>query len=48
MKTIVKIPFERAPEDPSWIIKRKSGKVLTSDESQEYYKFEFEKELKEM
>lgn len=41
MKTFLKIPFERAPEDPSWLVKKKAGRKLNPLEAEEYYKFKF-------
>jgi len=37
MKTIVLIPTERAPEDPSWLLKRHANRKLSSEESLQYY-----------
>jgi len=41
MMTFLKIPFERAPEDPSWLTKKKAGRKLDPIEAEEYYKFKF-------
>lgn len=41
MKTYLRIPFERAPEDPSWLTKKKAGRKLNPIEAEEYYKFKF-------
>ncbi len=39
MFTEVLIPVEPAPEDPLWIIKKKSGKKLNGEEADEYMKW---------
>jgi len=41
MMTFLRIPFERAPEDPSWLTKKKAGRKLDPIEAEEYYKFKF-------
>ena len=46
MKTLVNIPYERAPEDPKWMYKRMAGKKLTAEETNEYYEYEFDKNYK--
>jgi hypothetical protein len=38
------IPFEPAPADPSWIIKKHARKKFNPLEAEEYYKHEFEEE----
>jgi len=38
----MKIPFEKPPEDPSWMIKKRSGKKLNPLEAEEYFKYKFE------
>ena len=42
MFTEVLIPVEPAPEDPLWIIKKKSGKKLNGVEANEYMKWKHE------
>lgn len=37
MMTFLRIPFERAPEDPSWLTKKKAGRKLDPIEAEEYY-----------
>ncbi len=44
MKTYVKIPFEPAPRDPSWLLKKYSGKKMNPLESEEYFKHIFEED----
>lgn len=48
MKTIVNIPYEPAPKDPRWMIKKKAGKRLTADETLEYYQYLFEKDFQDL
>jgi hypothetical protein len=43
MKTFMKIPFERAKEDPSWLTKKHAGLKLDPIEIEEYYRYKFEK-----
>ena len=44
MKTFLKIPFEPAPEDPSWMFKARSGKKMSPPEAEEYFKWKHDKE----
>ena len=37
-KTYLRIPFKRAPEDPEWMLKVKSGRKLNPIEVEQYYK----------
>lgn len=48
MKTYLKIPFERAPEDPSWLTKKKAGRKLDPLEAEEYFKFKYAEQEKKM
>jgi hypothetical protein len=43
MKTVLQIPFEKAPQDPSWMAKVKTGKKLDAIEMEEYILFKHEK-----
>ena len=45
MKTIVLIPFEPAPEDPPWLLKKHANKKLNPIEAEEYYKYMQDKEI---
>jgi hypothetical protein len=45
MKTELLIPYEMPPKDPSWLIKKHANKKLDPLESEEYYKFLFDKNL---
>jgi hypothetical protein len=38
MKTIWRIPYERAPVDPSWLVKAHAGRKLDNLESEEWYR----------
>ena len=42
MKTVMKIAFERAPEAPSWMSKKKAGRKLNPMEAEEYFKDKYE------
>jgi hypothetical protein len=42
MKTLVLIPFEPAPKEPDWLIKKHAGKKLDALEMEEYYFFKNE------
>jgi hypothetical protein len=44
MFTEVLIPMEPAPADPTWMIKRHSGKKLDPLELEEYYEYIFQKD----
>lgn len=46
MRTIVLIPTEPAPEDPSWLIKKHSHRKLDPIEIEEYFSYEWEKDHK--
>lgn len=46
MMTILRIPFARAPEDPTWMSKVRAGKKLNPIEANMYYKSIFEEETK--
>jgi hypothetical protein len=48
MKTFLRIPFERAPESPSWMIKKKAGRKLDPVEAECYYKWKYEKETEDL
>ncbi len=45
MRTFVRIPYERAPEDPSWMTKKKAGKKLDPMEAEEYFNVRYEQEF---
>jgi hypothetical protein len=47
-KTIVLIPIEPAPADPSWIIKKHARRKFNPLEAEEYYKYEFEEEYRRL
>jgi hypothetical protein len=42
MQTILRIPFERAPEAPSWMSKKKAGKKLDPMEAEAYFTDRYE------
>jgi|TARA_B110000305_G_C18907244_1_gene389069 hypothetical protein len=44
MRTIMRIPFERAPEAPNWMSKKKAGRRLDPVEAEEYYLDKYQKE----
>ena len=44
MKTIVKIPFEKAPADPEWLIKKHAGHKLNALEMEQYRRYAFDEE----
>lgn len=44
MKSYVKIPFEPAPRDPSWLLKKYSKRKMNPLESEEYFKHLFEED----
>jgi hypothetical protein len=44
MYTVLRIPFKRAEEAPSWLSKKKAGRKLDPIEAEEYYHYQFEKE----
>ena len=41
LRTIVLIPFEKAPKDPSWLTKKHARKRLNIWETEEYFKNEY-------
>ena len=43
MKTFLKIPYERAKEDPLWLTKKHAGHKLDPIELEEYFKYKYEK-----
>ena len=45
MFTVMKIPTQRAPEDPSWVVKKKSGRRLDPVEYEEYFKNKYDEEF---
>jgi hypothetical protein len=44
MRTLVKIPQEKAPEDPEWLLKKHERKRLNPLEAEEYYKYLYERD----
>jgi hypothetical protein len=46
MKTIWRIPYQRAPVDPSWLLKKKAGRKLDPIEVEEYFRYKFEQSYK--
>lgn len=40
----MRIPFERAPEAPTWMSKKKAGRRLDPVEAEEYYLDKYQKE----
>ena len=44
MKTYLLIPFEPAPEDPSWMYKARSGRKMNPLEAEEYMKSKHDSE----
>lgn len=42
MKTFMRIPYKRAPEDPSWMIKSKAGRRLDPIEVEELHRWKFD------
>ena len=48
MKTLVLIPTEPAPEDPSWMMKRHAGRKLSAEESQQYYEHIYNQSLERL
>ena len=40
----MKIPFSKAPEDPSWMTKKKAGRKLNPIEANQWLKTKFEDE----
>ena len=47
-KTIVRIPIEPAPADPSWVIKKHARRKFNPLEAEEYYRNEFEEEYRRL
>ena len=48
MKTYLRIPYQRAPEDPSWLSKAHAGRKLDPIELEEYLHFKYEKEHRKL
>ena len=48
MKTELRIPTELPPDDPDWILKKKAGKKLDSQQLEEYLKWQHEVNLSNM
>ena len=48
MKTYLKIPYQRAPEDPSWLQKAHSGRKMDPIELEEYLLYKFDLEHKKL
>ena len=44
MKTKLKIPFEPAPLDPSWLLKAHSGRRMDAIEVEQYMAYAYELE----
>eukprot|EP00347_Sterkiella_histriomuscorum_P004491 403360262 len=47
MRTLVLIPYEPAPQDPDWLVKKHANKKLDPLETEQYYKFIQDQELKQ-
>jgi hypothetical protein len=47
-KTIVRIPIEPAPSDPSWIIKKHARRKFNPLEAEDFFRHEFEEEFKRL
>lgn len=45
MKTVVGIPFEPAPQDPEWLVKKHMNKRLNALEAEEYFKYLHERNI---
>jgi hypothetical protein len=45
---VVLIPFERAPADPKWLLKKHARRKLNPLEAEDYFKHEFEEEHKKL
>lgn len=45
MCTEVKIPYEPAPADPEWMIRRYAGLKLNAEELDQYFRWEHDKKL---
>jgi hypothetical protein len=39
MKTVLLIPFEPAPADPTWLVKAQAGKKLDPLEVEQFFRF---------
>ena len=48
MKTYLKIPYQRAPEDPSWLQKAHSGRKMDPIELEEYLLYKFDLDHKKL
>ena len=48
MKTEILIPKEPAPSDPSWMIKKFSGKTLSPFEQEKYFTWKHELNLRRL
>jgi hypothetical protein len=48
MRTEVKIPFEPAPADPEWMIRRYAGLKLNVEELDQYLRWEHDERLKKL
>lgn len=43
----MRIPYQRAPEDPSWLLKAKAGRKLDALEAEEYFHYKFDRDFDE-
>jgi hypothetical protein len=44
MKTVLRIPFEPAPVDPSWLLKGHSGRKMDALEVEHFMAYQFERD----
>lgn len=42
MKTEVKIPWEPAPKDPEWMIRRQAGLKLNAEELEQFCSWQYD------
>ena len=47
-KTVLKIPFERAPEAPAWMYKARTGKRMDPIEVEEFYHYKYNKDFEDL
>lgn len=44
----MRIAYERAPEAPTWMSKKKAGRKLNPMEAEEYFKYKFDQEFDQL
>ena len=48
MRTEVKIPFEPAPADPEWMIRKYAGLKLNAEELEQFYSWHHDQQYKRL